>query len=558
MVEAKAISSGDGLFRPKRLGVSIWWFGAIVIALVIASPLGVVVGSLAQAPGEGWQLVSELLLADYIKGTLVMVAGVGALTLFFGVGAAWTVTVWEFPGRRFFSLALMLPMAIPTYVAAYAYAFAKFEIRDPLLLWVRERWGAEDMSDTGVVFKHELAILVMSLVLYPYVFIAARVGFAEISGAYIENSRLLGRGLWRSLFTVGLPLARPAIIGGMMLALLEVINEYGAMIHYGIETLTTGIFVSWTDLGDIDSAVRLAGVAMLVVFALILIERGLRGRKRFHAHRAAQRNLVEPTKTRGGALAASCACGALFFAAFILPVWKLLELAMLGLQKTGLAPLLKPVAGSVGVALAAGVAILAAALFLAYAVRVFPNVAMRLLSKVCMLGYALPGAVVAITVLVAVSSLSDFLAGRFGLPSLTHLLFTATPAGLAIAYAIRFMTPALAPVEAGMGRVSQSMDEASRLLGRSTWGTFFRIHVPLLRLPLLGALVVLFVDILKELPLTLVLRPPNVETLATRTYGLIQKEERIAEGAVPALILVLCGVAGVIILHRLIRRRTGA
>ena len=201
-------------------------------------------------------------------------------------------------------------------------------------------------------------------------------------------------------------------------------------------------------------------------------------------------------------------------------------------------------------AVLAGLVILTAALFLAYAARVFPGLAMRLLSKMCMLGYALPGAVVVIAMLSSVAALSRMMA----YDALTTILFTATPIGLVLAYAIRFMTPALAPLEAGMSGIRRSMDEASRILGRSSWGSFFRIHLPLLRLPLLGALIVLFVDILKELPLTLVLSPPNVETLATQTFGLMHKEERLAEGSLPALILVLSGCAGVIILHRLIRR----
>ena len=212
--------------------------------------------------------------------------------------------------------------------------------------------------------------------------------------------------------------------------------------------------------------------------------------------------------------------------------------------------LMRPVLGSLSMALLAGLVILAAALFLAYAARLFPGLTMRLLSKMCMLGYALPGAVVVIAML----SAAAFISGVAAADSLTTILFTATPIGLVMAYAVRFMTPALAPLEAGMTNIRHSMDEASRILGRSSWGSFFRIHLPLLRLPLLGALIVLFVDILKELPLTLVLSPPNVETLATQTFGLMHKEERFAEGSLPALILVLSGCVGVIILHRLIRR----
>ena len=537
--------------RLHPLAGSAWWIGATLIALLIAVPLAVVVVTLFDAPSDAWrEVVGYGVLGTYVKGTLIMLLGTGLLASVFGIGAAWAVTVWEFPGRRFFSLALMFPMAIPTYVEAYAYDFAKYELRDPLMLWIRERFGAEAMSDANGIFNYVLAIFVMALVLYPYIYIAARIGFAEISGAYIENSRLLGRSLWRSLFSVGLPLARPAIIGGLLLVLLEVMNEYGAMLHYGIETLTIGIFNQWYDWKDTDSAIRLAGVAMLVVFAIIVAEMVLRGRSRFHAHHGARRNLAEKPKTAFGTSMAFGFCASLLFFAFLLPLWQLLKLARYGIEKVQVGELLQPVFGSLSMAVLAGLVILTAALFLAYAARVFPGLAMRLLSKMCMLGYALPGAVVVIAMLSSVAALSRMMA----YDALTTILFTATPIGLVMAYAVRFMTPALAPLEAGMAGIHRSMDEASRILGRSSWGSFFRIHLPLLRLPLLGALIVLFVDILKELPLTLVLSPPNVETLATQTFGLMHKEERLAEGSLPALILVLSGCVGVIILHRLIRR----
>ena len=309
------IGAGQNVNR-KRLSTSWWWISAVLISLVLIAPLSVIAKSLISEPGEGWELISELLLADYIRGTLIMIIGVGALTLIFGVGSAWVVTVWEFPGKKFFSLALMLPMAIPTYVMAYGYSFVKYDVRDPFMIWIRGHWGPEVMSQSTEIFNHCLAISVLSFALYPYVYIAARIGFAEISGAYIENSRLLGRGLLRSMFSVGLPLARPAIVGGLLLALLEVVNEYGAMKYYGIETLTTGIFVSWTDLGDKDSAIRLAGVAMVVVFIIIVFERALRGRAKYHAHRASSGNLSGPTKTAFGSFFAFALCSILLLLSF--------------------------------------------------------------------------------------------------------------------------------------------------------------------------------------------------------------------------------------------------
>ena len=199
----------------QRISSFWWWLAAATIAIVLFSPLTVILSSYFEAPGEGWDLISEHLLFEYISGTLIMIVGVGITVLVFGVGSAWIITVWDFPFKRFFSLALMMPMAIPTYVMAFAYSFVKYDIRDPFMLLIKERWGASVMSHSTEVFNYGLAILILSFALYPYVYVAARVGFSEISGAYIENSRLLGRGLFRSVFSVGLPLARPAIVGGL-------------------------------------------------------------------------------------------------------------------------------------------------------------------------------------------------------------------------------------------------------------------------------------------------------------------------------------------------------
>ena len=540
----------------QRFSSFWWWLSAAFIAVVLFSPLTVVLSSLFKAPGEGWELITEYLLVDYILGTIIMTLGVGLTALFLGVGSAWIITVWDFPCKRFFSLALMMPMAIPTYVMAFGYSFVKYDIRDPLMLFIKNNWGAVIMSQSNEIFNYGLAILILSFALYPYVYIAARVGFSEISGTYIENSRLLGRGLFRSMFSVGLPLARPAIVGGLLLAVLEVMNEYGAMTYYGIETLTTGIFVSWTDLGDKDSAVRLAAVAMVFVLLLIAIERLLRGRAKFHAHRSSSNNLSGPTRTNAGAVMAFLFCFILFTVSFALPVINLCIDTLHGWEKSKLTDLIKgPLIDSFIVSSIGCLGIVIAALVISYAARLFPTIFMKSITKLCMLGYAVPGAVVAISILIYFSGMGSFLSEFLGFGSLTSLFFTLTPAGLIIAYFVRFMTPALAPIEAGMIRINASMDEASSMLGRSSWGSFFNVHLPLLRFPLFGAMIVLFVDILKELPLTLVLRPPNIETLATTSYGLIQKEERIADGSFPALILVLTGTLAVLALHILIRKR---
>ena len=283
----------------------------------------------------------------------------------------------------------------------------------------------------------------------------------------------------------------------------------------------------------------------------------MRGRAKYHAHRASYGKLSGPTKTSVGSLIAFTLCAILLLLSFIIPLFRLALNAFYGWRGIDLWSLVSgPLRDSLLISgIACGV-IIVSALIVTYAKRLFPSILMKLLGKLCMLGYAVPGAVVAISILIYFSDIGKLIGASSNDISLTRIMFTLTPIGLIVAYAVRFMTPALAPIEAGMGRVSSSMDEASALLGRSSWGGFFRVHLPLLRLPLLGALIVLFVDLLKELPLTLVLRPPNVETLATTCYGLIQKEERIADGSLPALILVVVGTLGVLALHGLIRRRT--
>ena len=328
----------------------------------------VVLSSLFKSPGEGWELISDYLLVDYLLGTLIMTFGVGLTALFLGVGSAWIITVWDFPFKRFFSLALMMPMAIPTYVMAFGYSFVKYDIRDPLMLFIKSNWGAVTMSQCTEIFNYGLAILVLSFALYPYVYIAARVGFSEISGTYIENSRLLGRGLFRSMFSVGLPLARPAIVGGLLLAVLEVMNEYGAMTYYGIETLTTGIFVSWTDLGDKDSAIRLAAVAMVFVLAIIVIERLLRGRAKFHAHRSSSNNFSGPTRTVVGSTMAFFSCFILFIFSFALPIINLSIDTFRGWEKSKLTHLIQgPLIDSFIVSPMGAVGLVIAALVISYA-----------------------------------------------------------------------------------------------------------------------------------------------------------------------------------------------
>lgn len=526
-----------------------------MLAAFVAIPLAFILKTVFSDAGDGWEIVSELLLKDYIFNTLLMLGLVGISTVLLGVVAAWVVSIYEFPGKQFFAVALMFPLAIPTYVAAYGYSFL-LETGNPLLFWIREQFGPEAMSYADTVRTYTIASFVLTVALYPYVYVAARTSFADFSHSYLESSRSLGRGLWSSFLRIALPLARPAIVGGTSLVVMEVLNEYGAMQYFGISTMTTGIFLLWSNMGDLESAVRLAGIMLLIVFSLILIERSLRGRRKYHAARTSKgRGESVQTGTLAKVLCVSF-CSLIFLTTFLIPVGHLLRLATKGIHKTDLDESFSLVAGSLGVAGMTACIILGASLFLAYATRLYPSLIMRFFSRVALLGYALPGAVIAVAILVTSGVADSWLrkaSEQYGWSP--DLLFTGTMSALLIAYTVRFLAVGLQPVEAGMKRINPHIDEASASLGRSRLQSFFRLHLPLLRYPALGALIVLFVDLMKELPLTLILRPFGFNTLATRTYGLMQGEERLAEGAVPALILIGVGLISVVLLRRLILRQ---
>lgn len=534
--------------RPPRPSSVLWGTGAFCVAALVALPLWFIIQSLFQPATEGWELVSEFLLRDYIVNTLIMIASVGVLTTIVGVSCAWMVTAHDFPGRAILTVALMFPLAIPTYVAAYGYGFL-IDMGTPLLVWVRESYGPENMALVDRIRTYTVAAFVLSSTLFPYVYIGARISFADCSQVYLESSRLLGRSTFQTFLRVGLPLARPGIIGGVTLVLMEVLNEYGAMQYFGINTFTTGIFLLWSNMEDLPSAVRLSAIMLLVVFGLILLERITRGRRQSMNQRGS-RKLAPPLHTpRRTQMFCWATCTTVFLLTFIVPVVSLARMAAAGWTKVELTPLLAPVLQSIGIAGLTATLILACAFFLAYATRLLPNVFVRSCSRIALLGYALPGAVIAVAILVTSGRIDAFFADSF---SRSSLLLTGTTGALVLAYLIRFLAVGLQPIEAGMKGIDHHLDEASATLGRGRIQTFFRVHMPMMTYPALGALMMLFIDLNKELPLTLILRPFGLETLATKTYGLIQAEERLAEGAVPALLLIAVGLIGVMLLRRLI------
>jgi iron(III) transport system permease protein len=514
-----------------------WTITALALVAVLTVPLAVVaVGALGPA-GEAWSHVATTLLPEYLLHTAVLAAGAGTVALVFGVGTAWLVSMCDFPLRGFFHWALVLPLAVPAYMAAYSYA-GMLDVTGPVQRVVRWLTGAgPDTFMYWNVMRIEVLALIFGVVLYPYVFLLTRSLFEGRSGRALEAARILGRGPWSVFLRVGLPLARPAVIAGLALVLMEVLNDYGAVAYFGVTTFTTGIFRSWFAMGDLDTAIRLSAILMLVVLVVLGLERWQRGSARYEETGGGR----PVTRYRLGGWAAA---GAIAFSALPLLIGFVLPVAQLGLWAVRTAPdvvdwsFLRMALNSFALASGAALIAVAVAVVLAYAGRIDRTPFTAAAAKLAMLGYSIPGAVIAVGVLVAVLGVDRLLTGG------TALVLTGGLVALVFAYVVRFMAVAYLSVEAGFTRTGTNLGSASRTLGVSPLRTLFRIELPLLKRALLAAGVLVFVDVLKELPLTLILRPFNFDTLATRAFELASIEQ-VAQSA-PAALLVI-GAAGVVV-----------
>lgn len=522
----------------------------LLTAAVIAVPVLVIVGSLFQGFSPVWEHLLATVLQDYVINSLLLMLGVGAGTLVLGLTSAWLTAMCDFPGRRFFNWALLLPMAIPAYIIAYTYT-GILDYAGPVQSALRNQfgWGYGDYYFPAIRSLGG-AICMLSLVLYPYVFLLARVAFREQSTAVLEASRSLGKGPWQTLFQVALPMARPAVVAGVSLALMETLADYGTVAYFGVNAFTTGIFRTWYGLGELQTAAQLAAFLLLFVFTLFLLEHYSRRRLRFHHNSARQqpRRIVLPG-WRGG-LACAIA-SAILLAGFLLPALQLGQWALERWADTDLAAFYRLVGSSFGLAAMAAVACLFIALLLGYGKRLHPGPVETQAARVSAMGYAVPGTVIAVGVLIPFAWLDNridaFMRDHFDLS--TGLLLSGTLAALVFAYVVRFLSVSLQTVESGLARIRPSIDESARSLGLRPLAVLRRIHLPMLRGSLATALLLVFVDVLKELPTTLILRPFNFSTLAVRAHELAS-DERLADAALPALAIVLIGLLPVILMNR--------
>ncbi|WP_428699682.1 ABC transporter permease [Stappia sp.] len=530
----------------------IWLVAGFAVAALTLLPVVALAVLAAQPTGDVWGHLVGTVLPRSLWTTVLLMAGVGAITFVVGVGTAWLVTMCRFPGRAFFDWALLVPLAVPTYIIAYTYV----EILDftgPVQTAIREIFGFRTSRDYWFPEIRSLggAIFVMGFVLYPYVYLTTRASFLLQSACTLDVSRTLGAGPMRLFFRVALPLARPAIVVGVSLALMECLNDIGAVTFFGVHTMSFSVYDTWINRSSLAGAAQLACAMLALVFALLWIERHARRRQRFHV--TSTRYLALPSYRLEGWRAglATAACAAPVMIGFVFPAGLLVDYASRRLDELGDPALAAAVVNTLSLSVAAALLTVAIGIVLTYAQRVQANRATQLFGRIASIGYAIPGTVLAVGILIPLATFDNFIDGiarsTFGFS--TGLLLIGSGTALVYAYMVRFLAVAYGQVEGGFGKVTPHLDMAARTLGRSSGRILFEVHLPMIRPVLLTALLLAFVDCMKELPATILLRPFNFETLATTVYNAASREA-FADGALPALLIVMVGLLPSILLAR--------
>ena len=536
----------------RRHGLSVF---AVVIAAFILLPVIVIASYALQADGALWQHLLDTVLNEYLVNSLLLLLGVGVGVLLLGVPTAWLTSMCSFPGRRWLSWALLLPLAMPAYIIAYTYT-GLLDFAGPVQTWIRDLTGL-GYGDYWFFEIRSLggAIVMMSLVLYPYVYLMARAAFLEQSLSSIEVGCSLGYSRWRAMWSLALPMARPAIITGLSLALMETLADYGTVQYFGVSTFTTGIFRTFYGYGDTAAAAQLAASLLAFVMLLVLLERYSRRRARYHsaAESRARADLIPLMGSK--AFMAVVLCTAPLMFGFITPVtqlllWAVFEAESLGWDFVSLAW------NSFSLAFLAAIIVVVLAIILSYAKRTKPIKPVRTVIAMAGFGYALPGTIIAIGVLIPLAWADHSLIAlfeNFGWDN-PGLILSGSLVALLFAYTVRFLAVALGSVQSGLEKIKPSLDHAGRSMGHSPLAILRKIHVPLMRTSILTAVLIVFVDVLKELPATLILRPFNFNTMAVRAYELAS-DERLVDAAPASIMIVLVGLIPVLILHASIARR---
>jgi len=534
-----------------------WVVTAYATALMVSIPMLAVLWMAFNPKENIWPHLVSTVLGSYIINTLALMSGVAIGTTLIGVSCAWLVTHYEFPGRRLLNWALLLPFAVPAYVIAYVYTDL-LDFAGPVQTLLRNFFGWQLASDYHFPAIRSLpgATLMLVLVLYPYVYLLARAAFLEQSASVLEAARALGGRRSTRFLHVALPMARPAIVVGIAMAMMETLNDYGTVDYFAVRTLTAGLYDVWLRMNNLGGGAQIATLLLGFVMVLIALERISR-RRREHFQPAGTRCRAFTRRRLDGAhaLAATTLCSLPVLLGFMVPGVVLTRYAVARFDESWTADFREIAFNSIALSATAALSAVCIGILLAYARRLSPTRALSTGVGIASIGYAVPGAVLAIGVIIPFAALDnavDSLARDvFGVS--TGLLLSGTVFALVFAYTVRFLAVAFGSIDASMRKISPHMDDAARSLGHRSTTILRRVHLPLMQSGVLTAALVVFVDCMKELPATLVLRPFNFDTLATHVYQ-YASDELIAEASLGALLIVVVGLAPVILLTRTIDR----
>jgi iron(III) transport system permease protein len=539
--------------RPRLLP-GPWLFASGAIALLVLAPIAALAGTAAAGSPDLWQHLIAFVLPVAARETVVLLAGVGLVAAVVGTATAWLVTAYDFPARRVFSWALLLPLAVPTYIVAYAYLDVLHPV-SPVQEALRTLLGYGSPREFRLPDVRSMTgcILLLGFVLYPYVFLTTRAMFLMQAANLLDAARTLGAGRAAVFFRVALPLARPAIAVGVSLAMMEALNDIGAAEFLGVRTLTVSIYTTWITRADLPGAAQIALVLLALVMGIVLLERWARRQRQYANDAQGPRPMVPHRLTGARAWAAFAAALLPIGIGFLVPAAYLVRESYARMRFAGLpTALVTEAANTVLVALLATGLTLACAVVVVYAVRVGRDAASAALLRIASVGYAVPGSVLAIGIL-PVATGADRLLDAAWLPltgASVGLLMLGSGAALVYAYVVRFLAIATGGLESGFSRISPSLDEAARTMGEGPVRRLRRIHLPLTRPALVSAALLVLVDCMKELPATLLLRPLGFETLATHLYAEAARGT-YEDAAVAALLIVLAGLVPVIVLARI-------
>jgi len=544
------------LWRTIKRNSNAWVFLSVAGALAALVPSLYILIGLFRKPNDNWQHIQDYLLLDYALESLRLVLGTVFFTVLIGVTLAWLVAAYEFPLRRFFAWAFVLPLAIPPYIAAYTYGdmlsytgSVQIFFRN-VLGWTPDQKYFDIMSMKGAVF-------IFTLFLFPYVYLITKTFLEKQSAAFIENARLLGKNPVHIFFRIVLPLSQGAIVGGASLVAFEVLNDYGVTKHFGIQSFTTAIFKTWFGMSDVDSALRLAALLMCFIVGVFLIERLLRRRRRYNSSTSKTRPLARRRLRGIPAVAAVMLSGLIVSFSFVIPVVQLIVWATWTYRDVLNAKFVGLLWNTLFISVVSIVLLMLVAVIVANVCRLHRTGYTLALSKLISMGYSIPGAVLSIGVLAVFISLDNRLSGLYaGLGwGEGKLVLSMSLAMLVFAYIIRFLAVGFNSVEAGFEKIGNRYSEASRLLGMGMTRTFFKVDLPMIKGAVFTGCILTFMEIVKELPLTLLLRPFNFDTLATKAYQ-YASDEQIHQASAPSLLIVAVGMLSVFFYHWLGEKRS--